>query len=334
MNRTSPPQLGGESRRSRSLGVLAEPEQAGLGRDQGLLQLIRPAGMSEIAGADDGDPLAERPPGQMLDVAVPATGAGESGVDVQVGVKHAVVVRSPVIGCLDRSDTATRRTDSRWRRLRRTARHLVCRRERCLSNCRAAAARGPVSAGRPVRSAPNVRRSRYPAGRAGPGRPAPGRRRPAAPWTAAAAAGLCDTNAGERRPGVPAASDMAACALAPQIAADRTVQIGRRAMLKDLTVLTPPLRRVRGIPHRGRRLPAARDGRSRRPPDRMRLSIFPMTARFLSARQEQRRVLMRMREDPIDGGRSRADYGELLSTSGLPLSTLTMWNHDHESRYR
>ena len=36
-------------------------------------------------------------------------------------------------------------------------------------------------------------------------------------------------------------SDMAACPLAPQISRRRAVQIGRRALLNDLTVLTPPL---------------------------------------------------------------------------------------------
>jgi hypothetical protein len=45
----------------------------------------------------------------MLEVAVPAAGAGKSGVDVEVGVEHAVAVRSPVDACpRGRSDTAMR----------------------------------------------------------------------------------------------------------------------------------------------------------------------------------------------------------------------------------
>src|SRR5215469_8293902 len=77
-------------------GVLAEPEQPRLGGDQLLPQFLRPARMRKVARADDRDPLTKRPPGEMLEVAVPAAGAGEPGVDVQVGVEHAVAVRSPV----------------------------------------------------------------------------------------------------------------------------------------------------------------------------------------------------------------------------------------------
>src|SRR5215469_4914563 len=94
-------------------GVLAEPEQPRLGGDQVLPQFLRPSRMRKVARADDRDPLAKRPPGEMLEVAVPAAGAGEPGVDVQVGVEHAVAVRSPVsssysAGRPGRSDPATR----------------------------------------------------------------------------------------------------------------------------------------------------------------------------------------------------------------------------------
>src|SRR5580692_11465601 len=79
------------------LGFLAEPEQARFGRDQRLAQLFRPARVREVTRSDDRYPLTARPPGQMLEIAVPAAGAGEPRVDVQVGVEHTVVVRSPVI---------------------------------------------------------------------------------------------------------------------------------------------------------------------------------------------------------------------------------------------
>src|SRR5262249_23744943 len=90
-------------------GVLAEPEQPRLCGHQGLAQFLGPPRMRKVARADDRDPLAKRPPGEMLEVAVPAAGAGEPGVDVQVGVEHAVAVRSLVIaGLPGRSDPATR----------------------------------------------------------------------------------------------------------------------------------------------------------------------------------------------------------------------------------
>src|SRR5260370_40543323 len=90
-------------------GVLTPAEQPRLGGNQGLRELVGPLRMREVARADDRDPLAKRPPGEMLEVAVPAAGAGESRVDVKVGVEHAVAVRSPLIaGLPGRSDTATR----------------------------------------------------------------------------------------------------------------------------------------------------------------------------------------------------------------------------------
>src|SRR5215469_3091405 len=94
-------------------GVPAEPEQPWLGGDQVLPQFLGPPRMRKVARADDRDPLAKRPPGEMLEVAVPAAGTGEPGVDVQVGVEHAVAVRSPVrssftAGLPGRSDPATR----------------------------------------------------------------------------------------------------------------------------------------------------------------------------------------------------------------------------------
>src|SRR6185437_6727364 len=47
-----------------------------------------PGRMGEVAGADHGDALAHRPPGQRPGVAVLAAGPGEARVDVQVRVKH------------------------------------------------------------------------------------------------------------------------------------------------------------------------------------------------------------------------------------------------------
>src|SRR5580658_10180464 len=69
-------------------GFLAEPEQARFGGDQRLAQLLRPARVREVTRSDNRYPLAARPPGQMLEIAVPAAGAGEPRVDVQVGVEH------------------------------------------------------------------------------------------------------------------------------------------------------------------------------------------------------------------------------------------------------
>ena len=70
------------------LEVRADPEQAGLGRDQGFLEFRRPGRMGEVAGAEDPQALAQRPPGQVLDVAVLAAGARELRVDMEVGVEH------------------------------------------------------------------------------------------------------------------------------------------------------------------------------------------------------------------------------------------------------
>src|ERR1700723_1197006 len=46
--------------------------------------------MGEIPGADHGNALAQGPPGKVLDIAVFAACARVPGVDVQVGVEHAV----------------------------------------------------------------------------------------------------------------------------------------------------------------------------------------------------------------------------------------------------
>ena len=52
--------------------------------------------MHAIAGADDRDALARRPPSEMFEVEVPAGGAGIFGMHVEVGVK---VMRYICFGC-------------------------------------------------------------------------------------------------------------------------------------------------------------------------------------------------------------------------------------------
>ncbi len=66
------------------LEVWTQPEQAGLGRHELGGDLLRPYGMGEIARTDHSDPLACRPPGQMLQVAVPAACPGVLGMDMQI----------------------------------------------------------------------------------------------------------------------------------------------------------------------------------------------------------------------------------------------------------
>src|SRR5258708_40331963 len=60
------------------LGVLTQPEQPRLGGNQGLRELVGPLRVREVARADDRDPLAKRPPGEIPEAAVPAAGPGES----------------------------------------------------------------------------------------------------------------------------------------------------------------------------------------------------------------------------------------------------------------
>src|SRR5580698_9499451 len=89
MNRTVPAPL----------EVRPDPEQAGLGRDQRVLQLRGPRRVGEVTGAEHGQALAQRPPGQVLDVAVLAARAREPRVDMQIGVEHVgpIVPRATVI---------------------------------------------------------------------------------------------------------------------------------------------------------------------------------------------------------------------------------------------
>ncbi len=70
-----------------SVEVATQPEQAGLGGFEHLAQVLEPGGVGEIAGPDQRDALAARPPGQVLDVAVFAARAGILRVDVQIGVE-------------------------------------------------------------------------------------------------------------------------------------------------------------------------------------------------------------------------------------------------------
>ena len=67
--------------------VGAQTEEPGFRGNELLLQLGAPGRMGEVARADDADALLARPDGQVLQVAVPAGGAGESRVDVQVRVE-------------------------------------------------------------------------------------------------------------------------------------------------------------------------------------------------------------------------------------------------------
>src|SRR5208282_6443958 len=66
----------------RALELIAQPEKAGLGGDQLLLELGAPGGMREVAGRDHADPLARGPVGEMLEIAVPARRARIFGMDV------------------------------------------------------------------------------------------------------------------------------------------------------------------------------------------------------------------------------------------------------------
>ena len=65
-----------------------DPEQAGLGRDEGFPQFRRPRGVGEISGSEHGETLAQRPRRKVLDIAVLAAGARESRMNMQVSVEH------------------------------------------------------------------------------------------------------------------------------------------------------------------------------------------------------------------------------------------------------
>src|SRR4029450_114693 len=80
-NRTGPRQLAG-SRASTARST------APRSRHQGRLQLLEPPGVGEVPGADHADALAPPDQGQMLQVAVPATGSRVLRVDVEVGVER------------------------------------------------------------------------------------------------------------------------------------------------------------------------------------------------------------------------------------------------------
>ena len=67
--------------------VVAQAEQPGLGGNELVLEFRAPGRMGEVAGADDGDALAGCPPGEVLEVEVPAGRARIFRVNVQVGVE-------------------------------------------------------------------------------------------------------------------------------------------------------------------------------------------------------------------------------------------------------
>ena len=71
-----------------SLELGTDPEQAGLGRDQGLPELGGPRRMREIPGAEHAQALAQGPRGKMLDIAVLAARAREPRMNMKVGDEH------------------------------------------------------------------------------------------------------------------------------------------------------------------------------------------------------------------------------------------------------
>jgi hypothetical protein len=79
LHRQQKPDRGAAGRRQpvrdRALQLLGEAEHALPGRHQAFPQLLEPARMGEVAGADDGDALALCPEGEVFEVAVLATGS-------------------------------------------------------------------------------------------------------------------------------------------------------------------------------------------------------------------------------------------------------------------
>jgi len=65
-------------------GIVPQAVEAIPGRDKFLVHLREPAGMGNVAGGHDGDALELRPASQVLEGQVPAGGAGEMGMDVEV----------------------------------------------------------------------------------------------------------------------------------------------------------------------------------------------------------------------------------------------------------
>src|SRR5262245_40820833 len=70
-----------------ALDLRPQAEEARLGRHELGADLLEPRRMGEVAGADDGETLPPRPERHMLQVRVPAGGAGVLGVDVKIGVE-------------------------------------------------------------------------------------------------------------------------------------------------------------------------------------------------------------------------------------------------------
>ncbi|MBE0693026.1 MAG: hypothetical protein IH590_07960 [Aquamicrobium sp.] len=80
-----PPAGGRQRLQKRRFDLRPEPEEAVAFGHQLVLDLGEPARMHAVAGADHGDPLARRPPEQVLEIEVPARGPGIFRVDVQIG---------------------------------------------------------------------------------------------------------------------------------------------------------------------------------------------------------------------------------------------------------
>ena len=107
----------------RALQVRPQPEQPRRVRHQLRAEFLPPHRVREVAGADDAQSLTPGPPGEVLQVAVPAAGAGELGVNVQVRVRaqraqraaafrtlcqrsnHSVAERTPTASLVRLADT-------------------------------------------------------------------------------------------------------------------------------------------------------------------------------------------------------------------------------------
>ena len=85
---------GGKAALDLPLDLGTQAEQPRLGRHELGADLLEPGGMGEVAGSDDGDPLAPRPHREVLEIRVPAGRPGVFRVNVEVGVEeHGVTER-------------------------------------------------------------------------------------------------------------------------------------------------------------------------------------------------------------------------------------------------
>ena len=66
--------------------VVPQPEQAGLCRHQGVPKVLPPGGVGKVTGSHEADPLAPRPPSQMRQIAVAATGPAVLRMHMEIRV--------------------------------------------------------------------------------------------------------------------------------------------------------------------------------------------------------------------------------------------------------